>query len=59
MQSNKAVGINQYFYHEKYLTQKLLTFIDKHHNYENYMFWPDLVSSHYAKQVVLMVAKTF
>ena len=40
---------------EKYidiLRQRFLPFIDKHYKNEEYLFWPDLASSHYANEVV-------
>jgi hypothetical protein len=49
---SKAVAINQETYLEECLVQRLLPFIEKHHDDGNYIFWPDLASSHYAKQVV-------
>ncbi len=49
---SKAVAINQETYLEECLVQRLLPFIEKHHDDGNYIFWPELASSHYAKQVV-------
>ncbi|CAF2619642.1 unnamed protein product [Rotaria sp. Silwood2] len=30
---------------------KLLSFIKEHHVHDDYVFWPDLASSHYAKEI--------
>jgi hypothetical protein len=32
--------------------KRLLPFINEHHSDSNYVFWPDLASSHYAKKSI-------
>lgn len=44
-------AINSDTYIEKCLP-KLRTFINKHHQGNKYIFWPDLASSHYAKKTI-------
>ena len=34
------------------LRKRLILFIDEHYKNEEYLFWPDLASSHYANEVV-------
>lgn len=43
--------INQKVYLEDILKKKLVPFIRKQYADGNYVFWPDLTSSHYAKSV--------
>jgi hypothetical protein len=38
------------FYIEECLP-KLMTFINKHHEHDNYIFWSDLATSHYTKTI--------
>ena len=33
------------------IIKRLIPFINKHHSDGNYVFWPDLASSHYARSV--------
>lgn len=47
--TTKGPAIDANVYIEKCLP-KLIKFIDKHHIDDNYIFWPDLASSHYAKK---------
>ncbi|XP_065662899.1 uncharacterized protein LOC136085514 [Hydra vulgaris] len=47
--TSKAVAINSSIYINKCLEKQLLPFIDKYHGNFNYLFWPDLASSHYSK----------
>lgn len=49
MQSGGAV--NQKIYLKKCIQDRLMPFITEHHSDGNYVFWPDLASSHYAKTV--------
>ncbi len=44
-------AINAETYKTKCLRRILLPFIHKHHSDGNYLFWPDLASSHYAESV--------
>jgi len=44
----KGPAINGDLYVQKCLP-KLLAFINKHHQDDKYIFWPDLATSHYAK----------
>src|SRR5690242_19033186 len=46
--TSKSFSINQDTYLKKCLKQRLLLFINNHFQNENYIFWPDLASSHYA-----------
>jgi transposase len=46
--TTKGPAINSDTYIEKCLP-KLLKFINKHHQDDKYIFWPDLATSHYAK----------
>ena len=44
-----AVAINTSIYINECLEKRLLPFIRKYHGDFNYLFWPDLASSHYSK----------
>ena len=46
------MAINQNVYLEDCIKQRLLPFINTFHSDGNYVFWPDLASSHYANTVV-------
>lgn len=46
-----GLAINQEIYLNECLAKRLLPFIEKHHADGNYVFWPDLASSHYATVV--------
>ena len=46
--TSKGFAINSDVYVPKYLP-KLFAFIRKYHDQDNYVFWPDLASSHYSK----------
>jgi hypothetical protein len=35
-----------------WVPQRVLPFIRQSHQYDNYLFWPDLSTSHYAKDCV-------
>ena len=39
-------------YRDEVLEPFLLPFIQKYHQNDNYVFWPDQASSHYSKEVV-------
>jgi hypothetical protein len=45
------LAINQGPYLNECLRKRLLPFINKHHQNDNILFWPDLASSHYSNQV--------
>ena len=49
MKSGLAVNKKKYL---KALRTRLLPFINAHHKNGDYLFWPDLASSHYANDVV-------
>ena len=51
METMKGSAINGDIYVKKCLP-KLLALINKHHQGDKYLFWPDLASSHYAKQAM-------
>jgi len=46
-----GLAINKQSYIEC-LRKRLIPFIDKHYKNEEYLFWPDLASSHYANEVI-------
>lgn len=46
-----GLAVNQYTYREHCIKRRLIPFIKKHHNDNQYLFWPDKASSHYAKLV--------
>ncbi|XP_065668139.1 uncharacterized protein LOC136088367 [Hydra vulgaris] len=48
--TSKAVAINSSIYINGCLEKRLLPFIHKYHGDFNYLFWPDLASSHYSKE---------
>ena len=45
----KSVSISQHIYLTECLQKRLLPFIQKHHQDNNYVFWPDLATSYFAK----------
>lgn len=47
-----GLGVNQEVYLRECIIKRLLPFIQQYHADGNYVFWPDLASSHYAKSVV-------
>ncbi|XP_065664690.1 uncharacterized protein LOC136086324 [Hydra vulgaris] len=47
--TSKTVAINSSIYINECLEKRLLPFIHKYHGAFNYLFWPDLASSHYSK----------
>lgn len=47
-----GLAVNQKVYKEECIQKILIPFLKKHHPDNNYLFWPDLASSHYAKTVV-------
>ena len=47
-----GLAINQDVYLKHCIKQRLIPFIEEHHSDDEYIFQPDLASSHYAKKVV-------
>ena len=45
-------SINSEFYRENCIKGKLVEFIEQNHSQDDYIFWPDLASAHYAKDTV-------
>jgi len=43
---------NQFIYRDNFLASLFLPFIKKYHSDGNYIFWPDLASSHYAEHAI-------
>ena len=48
----KEGAINGQVYRDECIRKRLLPFIKKHYANNNYIFWPDLASSHYSKSVM-------
>ena len=46
-----TIAIKQETYLHDCIRKRLLSFINRHHKNDNVLFWPDLASSHYSKQV--------
>jgi len=46
---NSGNAINAQTYKNECIKKRLVKFINKYHSDNNYIFWPDLASSHYAK----------
>lgn len=47
-----GLAVNQKVYKEDCLQKILIPFLKEYHSDNNYLFWPDLASAHYAKSVV-------
>jgi len=47
-----GLAMNQSIYLEECIKKRLIPFIRQHHSDSQYIFWPDLASSHYAKSVI-------
>ena len=47
-----SVAISSDVYINEFLEQRLIPFIEKHHNDLNYIFWPDLASAHRSKVAI-------
>ena len=45
-------AVNWEIYLNKCIKKKIIPSIEKHHSDDEYIFWPDLAISHYAKAVV-------
>ena len=50
--SGMAINKQQYL---RFLRMRLVPFINKHHKNGDYLFWPDLASSHYADFVQIFI----
>lgn len=48
-----GLAVNQLIYKKDCIEKRLVPFINAHHADGNYVFWPDLASSHYAKTVTV------
>ncbi len=46
-----GLAVNKKIYEEECIEKRLVPFINTHHADGNYLFWPDLASSHYATTV--------
>jgi hypothetical protein len=46
-----GLAVNKIIYEKECIAKRLVPFINAHHADDNYLFWPDLASSHYAKTV--------
>ena len=46
------IAINKNIYINECLKKRLIPFINEYHSDDNYVFWPDLASSHYAKNTI-------
>lgn len=46
------LAVNKSVYEDECIKKRLVPFINAHHADGNYIFWPDLASSHYAKTVI-------
>jgi hypothetical protein len=46
-----GLAINRFVYRDECLDPYLLPFIKKYHRNDQYVFWPDQASAHYAKEV--------
>ena len=47
-----GLAVNQHIYLNNCIKERLMPFINEHHSDGQYLFWPDLASSHYAKTVI-------
>ncbi len=47
-----GLAINQEVYLKQCIKRRLMPFIAKYHSNNNFVFWPDKASAHYAKRVV-------
>ena len=51
------LGVDQQTYLQECINKRLIPFINKYHYDGNYLFWPDLASSHYSKIVQELLNK--
>jgi transposase len=49
---DSGLGINRFIYIKECIQKHLTKFINKFHSDDDYLFWPDLASSHYAKDTL-------
>ena len=49
---HSGLAVNQKVYLKECVIKRLIPSIQKYHSDGNYVFWPDLASSHYANTVV-------
>ena len=54
-----GMAINQKVYQDECIKKCLIPFIDKYHSDDNYVFWPDKASSHYAKNTINLLNEEF
>ena len=47
-----VLAVSQKLYQDECLNKRLIAFLNKYHSSDNYVFWPDLASSHYAKSTL-------
>jgi len=47
-----SLTTNQKIYQEECLSRILISFIQKHHNNDDYVFWPNKASEHYSKKTI-------
>jgi hypothetical protein len=47
-----GLAVNQHIYLEECIKKRLIPFIEEHHLDDQYLFWPDLASAHYANSVI-------
>jgi len=45
-------AVNAEIYQRKCIRQRLIPFLNSHHQDNNYLFWPDLASCHYARSTM-------
>ena len=57
IRDSKAVAINQQIYLKECFKKRLLPFIHDKHSNGNYLFWPDLATSHYAKDCLTWMSE--
>ena len=50
-------NINGNVYRQECIMRHLIPFLQQHNAYNNYVFWPDLASSHYAKDTIALFNK--
>src|SRR5690349_10746949 len=47
-----GLAIDQHIYLNECIKKRLIPFLQEYHSDDNYVFWPDLASLHYAKSVI-------
>ena len=48
-------NINGEVYRQECIMRRLIPFLHEHHAHDNYIFWPDLASSHYTKDPIALL----